>query len=504
MRRFLLARDVQPLLDALAVVARGAVLLDAAGDLIWQAGDHEGATLDVPVNIGDARATLAVPPQYAVFGELGAAALERIAAARAAIDDLAATTRRLWREQNLLFTVGELLRHGFGDADIRRWLVDRLAVIEADSVTVLSWDGKELEVAEGRFSGSFKVGDRLAPSPLASEVLDRGEPIAFTPDEGAVQNELGVRLAPGQPCLLAPMYSAETVLGLVMLLRRPQQRAFGAEEVKLVQLLSDLASMALANRRLVEEAEHTARVVREMELAAEIQERLFPPPLARYGSLEVAARCEPVTQVGGDGFIQKRLRHGGVALGVVDLTGHGIGVSLALSALFARMDALADSVDTPGELLTKVNDQLTRGEFNAFTMATAIVAFVDPDSGRFSLSTAAHPRAIVRRSRGAVETFETSGLPLGVRPGQVYPVDVGVLEPGDALVLYSDGISETMGEGRQTFGAEGVRRVLARGVTTAAAVVAAVSEEVTRFSKGSARADDRTIMVVRRAEAKSA
>jgi sigma-B regulation protein RsbU (phosphoserine phosphatase) len=240
--------------------------------------------------------------------------------------------------------------------------------------------------------------------------------------------------------------------------------------------------------------------MRELELAAEIQRTLFPPPVARYGSLDVAARCEPVTQVGGDGFLQRRLRHGGVALGVVDLTGHGFGVSLALSALFARLDALADAVETPGELLTIVNDQLTRGEFNAFTMATAVIAFVDPESGRFSLSTAAHPRALIRRADGHVEVLEKSGLPLGVHQGEVYPVEEGVLGPGEALVLYSDGISDAIGKGAAPFGTEGLRQVLARRFSSATEVVAAVTHGVLDFTAGVPLIDDRTIMVVCRTE----
>jgi sigma-B regulation protein RsbU (phosphoserine phosphatase) len=286
-----------------------------------------------------------------------------------------------------------------------------------------------------------------------------------------------------------------------MVLRRTGAAMFGAEEVKLVQLLSDLASVALTNRILVRQAEHTARLVRELELAAEIQERLFPPPLARYGPLEVAARCEPVTQVGGDGFLQRRLRHGGVALGVVDLTGHGIGVSLALAALFARLDALADAVETPGELLGLVNDQLTVGEFNAFTMATAVVAFVDPETGRFSLATAGHPRPLVRRADGSVGVLERSGLPLGVQKGEAYGVEEGALGPGEALVLYSDGITDTLGADHEPFGVDGLRRALAAGASSAAELVAAVNREVSAFGGGASHFDDRTIMVVRRAEA---
>ena len=501
MRRFLLARDVQPFLDVLAQAVGGAVLLDPVGELIWQAGAHEQATLELPVVCGDFRGTLAIPPGGAKLGALAVSALERMATGRATIDDLAFKTRRLWWEQNLLFYAGELLRRGFADRDIARWLVDRLAVMEPQTVVILNWDGKSLEVAEGKLPDGLRVGDRLAVSTLAAQVLDRGQALAFaTTAEEPLESELRVPVQPDQPCLLVPLRSAERVLGVVLVLRRVGDPMFTAEQLKLVQLLSDLASVALTNRILVREAEHTARMVRELEIAAEIQRRLFPPPIARYGSLEVAARCEPVTQVGGDGFLQRRLRHGGVALGVVDLTGHGIGVSLALSALFARLDALADAVETPGELLTVVNDQLTQGEFNSFTMATAVIAFVDPDSGCFSVATAAHPRALVRRADGSVEMLEKGGLPLGVKAGEEYPIEEGVLAPGEALVLYSDGISESVGEGNRTFGIEGICRALATGAPSAAEVVAAVSREVSVFSEGASHIDDRTIMVVRRAE----
>ncbi len=500
-RRLLVARDVQPVIESLARVARGAVLLDAAGELVWQAGNHQEATFDLPVVCGEYRAVLVVPPQFAALGQLAAVALERLASARLAINDLASNTRRLWWEQNLLFTVGELLRRGFGDADITRWLVDKLAVMEPQAIVVASWDGKSLEIVEGRLPRGLNIGDEVAATKSAAEVLDRGEPLAFTAlAEGPREVELRVPLEPHQACLMVPLRSADRVLGLVMLVRRPEHRAFGAEEVKLAQLLSDLASVALTNRQLVEEAEHSARVMRELELAAEIHQRLLPPPLARYGSLQVAARCEAVSRVGGDAFLQRRLRNGKVALGVLDVTGHGIGVSVALSALFARLDALADAVETPAALLTIVNDQLTQGEFNCFTMATAVVAFVDPANGRFTLSSAAHPRALIRRADGNMEMLVKSGLPLGVRFGGEYPLEEGQLEPGDLLVLYSDGVSEAIGKGAVPFGVEGLWRSLGRDFSSAEEAAAAVSCEVVDFSGGESLIDDRTVVVVRRVE----
>ena len=500
MSRFLLAREVQPFLDALAVVAGGAVLLDPAGELVWQAGDHHAVTHELPVRCGQACGTLLLPPAANGFGELAVAALERMASARASIDAMARATRRLWWEQNLVFSAGGLLRHGFGDRDIARWLVERLAVMEPQAVVVLTWDGVTLEVAEGTLPAGIAIGDVLPATRLAAQVLDSGEPLAFsTPADGPAKTELEIPLLADQACMLVPLRSAERVLGMVMMLRRPGERPFGAEEVKLVQLLSDLASVALTNLALVLEAEHRARLLRALELAAEIQRQLFPPPSARYGRLDVATRCEPVAQVGGDGLLQRRLRSGAVALGVVDLTGHGLGVALALAALHARLDALADAVASPAELLEAVNGQLTGGEFSCFTMATAVVAFVDPDTGAFVLGTAAHPRAIIRRSNGAVEVLDLSGLPLGVKSGEHYPQQDGALGAGDMLLLFSDGISEAIGEGAAPFGLDGLRRVIAGTFASAADVVEAVGRAVSEFTGGVPPVDDRTIMVVRRA-----
>jgi serine phosphatase RsbU (regulator of sigma subunit) len=504
MSRFLLASEVQPFLDALAGVAGGAVLLDPTGDLVWQAGDQNTATLEIPVRCGQAFGTLLLPPAAKGLGELAVAALERMASARASIDAMARATRRLWWEQNLVFSAGGLLRHGFGDRDIARWLVERLAVMEPQAVVVLTWDGVDLEIAEGALPAGLSVGDRLPVTRIAAQVLDTGEPLAFSaPAGGPQESELEIPLQPDQACMLVPLRSADRVLGVVMMVRRSGERPFGAEEVKLVQLLSDLASVALANLALVEEAEHTARLVRELELAAEIQRQLFPPPAARYGRLEVAAHCQPVTQVGGDGFLQRRLRSGLVALAVVDLTGHGIGVALALAALYARLDALADAVASPAELLEAVNGQLTGGEFNCFTMATAVVAFVDSDTGAFTLATAAHPRAIVRRVNGEIEVLDKSGLPLGVKSGGRYPLQEGRLESGDLLLLFTDGISEAIGEGAAPFGLDGLHRVIAETFDSAAEVVDAIGSAVAAFTAGVPPVDDRTIMVVRRAEGDS-
>jgi GAF domain-containing protein len=121
---------------------------------------------------------------------------------------------------------------------------------------------------------------------------------------------------PGQPALLVPLLAADRILGVAALVREAGGAPFSAEEVKVAQLLADIAAVALANRLLIAEAEYSAGLERELALAADIQRMLLPSTEALYDRLEIAATCRPVARVGGDGYVHRRLPDGRILLGV--------------------------------------------------------------------------------------------------------------------------------------------------------------------------------------------
>lgn len=496
----LLARDLAPVLEALSQQAGGAVLRRGDGTVVWQAGDPPGAAAELVFDSVAGPLFLSVPAAARPYAEIAAAAVRQLVSNRRAIDDLSVTARRLWAEQNLLFGAGEVLRQDLGERDVVAWLAERLATVRVQASAVARWDGRQLEVAGGLLPAGRQIGDRLPGSPRQLRVLDSGESESFIASREDAGRDALLPLEPGQPGLLVPLLAADRILGVAVLVRETGSAPFSAEEVKLAQLLADIAAVALANRLLIAEAEYSAGLQRELALAADIQRMLLPPTEALYDRLEIAAACRPVARVGGDGYIHRRLPDGRILLGVVDIAGHGMAASLALAAFLARVDTLTEREPGVGALLAALNRQMASYEQVALRLATAVVVIVEAASGRFEAVRAGHPPVLVVRREGSVEALLDGGLPLGISPESVYPVEEGRLGGGDTLVLYSDGISEARDPGGEPLGWEQLLELVAARHDRAAAVLASVLDGVQAFTGGGPALDDQTLLVARQVE----
>lgn len=496
----LLARDLTAVLEALSQQAGAAVLRTGDGTVVWQGGAVPDAVVELVFDSAAGPLVLAVPAAARAAAEIAAAAVRQLVANRRALDDLSVTARRLWAEQNLLFGAGEVLRQDLGEPDVVAWLVERLATVRAQAVAVARWDGRQLEVAGGLLPAGRQIGDRVAGTSRQLRVLDSGESESFVADGDDSGRDGLLQLEAGQLGLLVPLLAADRILGVALLVREKGGAPFSAEEVKLAQLLADIAAVALANRLLIAEAEYSAGLQRELALAADIQRMLLPPTEALYDRLEVAAACRPVARVGGDGFIHRRLPDGRVLLGVVDIAGHGMAASLALAAFLARVDTLTDREHGVGALLAALNRQMAAYEQVALRLATAVIVIVEPASGRFEAVRAGHPPVLVVRRDGAVEALLDGGLPLGIGHDSVYPVEEGRLGGGDALVLYSDGISEARDPGGEPLGWEPLLEMVAARHDRAAALLERVLDGVQAFVGGGPALDDQTLLVARQVE----
>jgi serine phosphatase RsbU (regulator of sigma subunit) len=496
----LLARDLSAVLEALSQGAGGAVLRAGDRTVVWEGGELPGAAAEIVFDTGAGPLSLSVPAAARAQAEVAAAALRQLVANRRAIDDLSVTARRLWAEQNLLFGAGEVLRQDLGESDVVSWLAERLATVRTRASAVARWDGRQLEVAGGLLPPGRQVGDRVPGSPRQLRVLDSGESESFIADGEDSGRDALLPLGAGQPGLLVPLLAADRILGVAALGREAGGAPFSAEEVKLAQLLADVAAVALANRLLIAEAEYSAALQRELALAADIQRMLLPPTEALYDRLEIAAACRPVARVGGDGYIHRRLPDGRVLLGVVDIAGHGMPASLALAAFLARVDTLTELEPGLGALLATLNRQMAAYEQVALRLATAAIVIVDPAGGGFEAVRAGHPPVLVVRRRGEVEPLLDGGLPLGISPETRYPVEQGRLEGGDAVLLYSDGISEARSPAGEPFGWERLVELTGSGHERAASLLSCVLEGVQAFAGGETALDDQTLLVARRLE----
>jgi PAS domain S-box-containing protein len=236
-----------------------------------------------------------------------------------------------------------------------------------------------------------------------------------------------------------PLMVERRVTGVV-LVGSTKPRTFSRDDELLLQLAADRIAIAIENARLYE---------REHGIAAALQRSLLLHRLPDIPNVGLAARYFPGgagVDVGGDWYDVIPLPQGRVGLGIGDVAGRGIRAATIMGQLRNAVRAYAFEGVAPGTVLSRVNRLVNSLERTG--MVTAVYLIFDPETGDMTYSCAGHPPPLLRRAEGTVEYLnEGRSLPLGVLENSDYYEGHVALEPGDALMLYTDGLIEKHGEG---------------------------------------------------------
>lgn len=277
-------------------------------------------------------------------------------------------------------------------------------------------------------------------------------------------------------------------------------------------IVTGVAAMMLARfvRRsiieAVEEAEAAQRadlalktVEKELDIARDIQLGLLPTQAPDLESFDIAAMSRPATQAGGDYYDWQPLPDGRLIVAIADVTGHGIGPALVMAVCRAYARATAPGADNAADLLNRLN-RLIVDDVKGARFITMAVALLSPDGEVEMLSAGHGPTFLYRGATRAVENFGGDGLPLGVLDEEEYqPVARLRLEPGDTLVLLTDGFMERAGRDGSMYGSERLERLISRhGAEPAAALIEALDRSNAEFADGAPQGDDMTAVVIRR------
>jgi sigma-B regulation protein RsbU (phosphoserine phosphatase) len=241
------------------------------------------------------------------------------------------------------------------------------------------------------------------------------------------------------------------------------------------------------------------RLNRELEIAREVQEHLFPQRLPKVLGLDYCGQCRPAREVGGDYYDFLSLPGGRLGIAIGDISGKGVGAALMMASLEASLRALVSVIDDPAELMDRVNTLVYQASASN-RYATLFYAQYDPQSRRMSYVNAGHnPPVVLRNCAGSCRVFrlETGGPVVGLLPNR-YERGVFSHEPGDLVVLFTDGISESMNVRYEDWGEE---RLIACAKTCHGLPV---MEGMTRilaaaqaFAAGASQHDDMTLVVLR-------
>ncbi len=293
--------------------------------------------------------------------------------------------------------------------------------------------------------------------------------------------------------IVVPLVSRGRVQGVISLLLRGRERSYGPDDLAFIETLAVRGALAIDNARLYAARNRVARA---------LQAALLPPALPEVPGLELAARyrvAEADTEIGGDFYDVVEVGGGAVGVVVGDVCGRGPEAAALTGLVRHSVRTAVMREQIPSRVLALTNDAVL-GQIDDARFCTAAFLRVDPAAEPSAAvevvaSSAGHPRPVLLRADGRASFVDCAGLLLGVVPSPRL-VDLTLrLEPGDAIVLYTDGVTEARREG-DLFGDERLLDAV-RGLAgrSAEGLAAGLEAAVVDFQKGAT--DDVAIVVVR-------
>src|SRR6202163_327086 len=419
------------------------------------------------------------------------------------------------RKLNLLLEATTLLHSQLPlDSVLGTMLDHAVSVTDADRGLLLEGDNPaNLKVRLARRSGGLRLPpESLTPSPTAIQLAVKQHSPGIT--EGLAQTDMDLAAAQSivaqrlRAVVVIPLYAnlrantqesmvnvkrGEFLGVLYMDSRRPA--AFSKLDRQILDALAADAASILDNARLVERERERQRMEQEINIARDIQQALLPRDFREFPHLAVSGINFPCLSVGGDYFDVFPLTDNRTAFLIADVSGKGLGAALLTTMLQGALSGMTLGTD-PARVFNHVNRFLCdHSEVGRY--ATMFFGILDQE-GHLEYINAGHPSPFLIRRGIAEEAFTEGSYPVGLVQEAEYVTAHVKLEPGDTLILFSDGVTEAMDPGEDLYRVPRVREVLT-GQSDCALdkLQKSILESVENFAKGAHQADDLTLLIVR-------
>jgi sigma-B regulation protein RsbU (phosphoserine phosphatase) len=419
------------------------------------------------------------------------------------------------RKLNLLLEATTLLHSQLPlDSVLGTMLDHAVSVTDADRGLLLEVDSSgTLKVRLARRSGGMRLPpESLSPSQTAIQLALRKQSAVITED--LAQADMDLQAAHSivaqrlRAVVVIPLYAMSRAntdqsminikrgdfLGVLYLdSRRPA--AFSKLDRQILDALAADAASILDNARLVERERERQRMEQEINIARDIQQALLPKNFRDYPHLSVSGINFPCLAVGGDYFDVFPLGDNRTAFLLADVSGKGLGAALCTNLLQGALSGMTLGTD-PARVFNHVNRFLCdHSEIGRY--ATMFFGILD-DQGHLEYINAGHPSPFLIRKGVAEDVFTEGSYPVGLVPEAEYTAVGLKLEPGDTLVLFSDGVTEAMDPAEQLFGVPRLRECLTGHMQTPLEELQqTVLQSVENFARGASQADDLTLLLVR-------
>jgi serine phosphatase RsbU (regulator of sigma subunit) len=374
--------------------------------------------------------------------------------------------------------------------------------VPADRCLIMLRDEGEQElrvrVAELR-ERKGEVGEIRVSRTIIEEVVGQGRSVLTSDAQHDPRFKSSTMTIQGIRSVLAvPLGVGQSIFGIIYADSPLAEARFTEDHLKVLTTLGSVAAIRVENARLIEEQLGRERLEHELQLAREIQQRFQPTAPPIVPGYELQGISFPSYEIGGDYYDFIPRPDGRMIIALGDVSGKGTAAALLMSSLHAAIHAQVASHQSISETITAVNRYLA-DNIPANRFVTLFYAELDPQTGSLSFLNAGHNPPLIVHAAGTVEKLAAGGLPLGIMPDAPYREGRTQLQPGDALIVYSDGVTETQNPAGEEFGPDRLQDVVFHNLDASAAGMRdKIEAALTKFAQGTPAVDDITLVIVKR------
>jgi phosphoserine phosphatase RsbU/P len=412
------------------------------------------------------------------------------------IGELKVVNRRLDRkiqELNTLFDLGKEFGAVLDPEKLVRLLVFSLmGQVGVHRYLVCLKNGSDMRIAASRVDGALPQPELLALlTKVKTSVTVDDMIVTGATDPRPVLTALGLRV-------IVPMELQGQSRGVILLGEKMSREPFAPADLEFLSALGSLAIIALENARLFKEAIEKQRMEDELLIARDIQKGLLPSILPTLPGIDIAAANYSSKQVGGDYYDVVAVDEHRFILAIGDVSGKGTPAALLMANIQATIRALVPLQLPLSELTARVNNLMCQNT-GGNKFVTFFWGMLDHKNHTLRYVNAGHNHPYLIHRGGGCDRLDKGGMILGVMETMI-PYEEGevVLQDGDLLVLFTDGVSEAMSPTNVEYGEERLEAIITRaGDRDARTLIEDIHRDIQDHAAGAPQSDDITMMIIR-------
>ncbi len=412
---------------------------------------------------------------------------------------LSLTTRRESREKDLLFEIGRRISATLDRDEVLNLILDGLQEVvgyDAAAIFLVDFESGELEYHlmrgyEERYLNRIRV--KIGQG-LVGFAAQNDEPVIV---DDVLENPHYINARPrtrSEMCV--PLSWAGEVVAVINL-ESDRRRAYRRRDLRLLQAFGAQAAVSIENASCYLDAQERRNLEQELKIAGEIQRALLPASPPEVAGLDVATFFRPSRSVGGDLYDLVPLGEGRLGVAVGDISGKGTPAAILMASLYASFRSLTRKGLFLPEIMHQLNNLLCEN-FGLGRFATFFYGVIDTGERMIYYSNAGHFAPLLIKAGEEPESLSDGGIVLGYIRDSEYLENRRRLDPGDIVLLYTDGVIEAEGPEGEMFGEERLVEIAATLIgRSAGEVLGGVRSAVMNHCSDCEQADDITLVVVK-------